>query len=279
MAVLALLSFPVESFLDNGHAVPVYQDGSTFGADKSAIPKALCVSLPVITEFGLLTGKDHKETPPLLSQGVFDICYSLCDFYVGMRKGLFDLALPFAYQMRRADDDSFCEAEGGCGCNGDVGFPQTHFPDENGGIPALQSLDAPADGIDLACDGSSGDFLYELIYLLSIGPRVVERIGVPADACNDDGAELFDEVVDVHTICRYSPVFRSKAFIWVTILSLSVIFVPFSVSSSNRSMTFFAVPLMRSCRPLASNIWLLMSPAAMSMARWALRGGMRGWIA
>ena len=75
---------------------------------------------------------------------------------------------------------------------------------------------------------------------------MVEGIGVPPDARNDDGAELFDEVVDVHTICRYSPVFRSKAFIWVTILSRSVIFIPFSVSSSNRSITFFAVPLMRS---------------------------------
>src|SRR4029077_3715406 len=118
-----------------------------------------------------------------------------------------------------------------------------------------------------ACDGSSGEGLYELIDLLSINPWVVQRIGVPADTGNDDGTELFDEFVDVHTIWRYSPVFRSKAFICVTILSRSVIFIPFSVSSSNRSMTFFEVPLISRLLPLASKTWLFISPAAISIAR------------
>ena len=97
--------------------------------------------------------------------------------------------------------------------------------------------------------GRLGRLLYELIDCLSISPWVVEGIGVPADAGNDDGTELFDEIVDVHTICRYSPVFKSKAFIWVTIRSRSVIFIPFSVSSSKRSMTFFDGPFDK--KPLA----------------------------
>jgi len=131
---------------------------------------------------------------------------------------------------------------------------QTHFSYENCGIAGSESLDDPADGVDLACDRSSGEFLYELIDSLSTSPWVVEWIGVPANARNDDGTKLFDEVVDIHTICRYSPVFKSKAFICVTILSRSVIFIPFSVSSSNRSMAFFDVPLIRSLLPLASSV-------------------------
>ncbi len=131
-------------------------------------------------------------------------------------------------------------------------LPKTHFSHENRRITESERLDDSADRVNLACDGPSGEALYELIDLLSISPRMVERIGVPSDAGNDDGAEFFDEVVDVHTIWRYSPVFRSKAFIWVTILSRSVIFIPFSVSSSNRSMTFFEVPLIRRLLPLAS---------------------------
>src|SRR5439155_13049421 len=118
----------------------------------------------------------------------------------------------------------------------------------------LERLDDPADGVDLTCDRPSGEALYERVDFLSISPRMVERIGVSADAGDDYGAEFFDKLVDVHTICRYSPVVRSKAFIWVTILSRSVIFIPFSVSSSDRSITFFAVPLMRSLRPFASSI-------------------------
>ena len=159
---------------------------------------------------------------------------------------MFHFAPPFAYEMRRTDDENLFESKSGRGSNGDIGFAQTHFSNENCGIARSESLDDPADGVDLAGDGPSGEVLYELIDILSICPWMVEGIGVPADAGNDDGTELFDEVVDVHTICRYSPVFRSKAFIWVTILSRSVIFIPFSVSSSNRSMTFFEVPLIRS---------------------------------
>src|SRR6266545_3056137 len=143
--------------------------------------------------------------------------------------------------MRRTNDKNFCEAQSVCGSNGDVGFSQAHFSHENCGITGSESLNDPTYRVDLARDGPPGEALYKLIDSLSIGPWMVEGIGVPPDARNDDGTEFFDEVVDVHTICRYLPVFRSKAFICVTILSRSVTFIPFSVSSSNRSITFFSV--------------------------------------
>src|SRR5882724_4232886 len=76
-AVFALLLPPVESFVDYRHAVPVHQRGSASGADKGAIFEARCVSLPVVTKFGFLTRKNHKERPPFFFQSSFEVAYSV----------------------------------------------------------------------------------------------------------------------------------------------------------------------------------------------------------
>src|SRR5581483_4229104 len=122
-------------------------------------------------------------------------------------------AAPFAHEMRRADHKNPLQSQRRGGGNRNVGFAQPHLSHENRRITGLKSLDDAADRVHLACDGPSGYALYELVDFLPISPRMVEGIRVPAHAGDNDGAEFFDKLVDVHAICRYSPVFRSNAFI------------------------------------------------------------------
>src|SRR6266545_4793483 len=71
-ALFALLLLPVESFVDYRHAVPVHQRGSASGADKGAIFEAGGMSLPVVTQFGLLTRQNDKEKALFFLQRSFE---------------------------------------------------------------------------------------------------------------------------------------------------------------------------------------------------------------